>query len=195
MTLAVMIAIIFIGILVDLSASPDLAADFTTDMSISEIAPKIGMTGKGLARELDLPLDVSRDRSLDSLGIIQDDLDHAVEHILSHRERYLKYFIFSAVVLGGLVFLVIAGKPDGTSIKERRLWYPGTLYIIFLLFSVSVSGFLLGKSPNPMEGAVKFFKTMVGLYPDPAVKLMVFLFFIFLAVIGNKMICGWACPF
>ncbi len=46
-----------------------------------------------------------------------------------------------------------------------------------------------------MEGVVKVFKVMVGLYPDPMAKVIAFLFFIVLAVIGNKMICGWACPF
>ena len=46
-----------------------------------------------------------------------------------------------------------------------------------------------------MEGTVKVLKSMVGLYPDPIVKAIAFGFFIMLAVIGNKMICGWACPF
>jgi len=36
---------------------------------------------------------------------------------------------------------------------------------------------------------------MVGLYPDPMVKVVAFGFFIMLAIIGNKIICGWACPF
>jgi len=36
---------------------------------------------------------------------------------------------------------------------------------------------------------------MVGLYPDPIVKVIALAFFIILAVVGNKIICGWACPF
>jgi len=63
------------------------------------------------------------------------------------------------------------------------------------MLSVIVAGFLLGKSPNPMEGIVKVFKSMEGLYPDPIAKAIACLFFIVLAVIGNKIICGWACPF
>ena len=55
--------------------------------------------------------------------------------------------------------------------------------------------FALGKSPNPMEGAVKFFKSLVGLYPSITAKLAAFAFFAALAVVGNKLICGWACPF
>ena len=46
-----------------------------------------------------------------------------------------------------------------------------------------------------MEGLVKVFKSMIGLYPDPAIKIAALVLFIILAVIGNKMICGWACPF
>jgi polyferredoxin len=63
------------------------------------------------------------------------------------------------------------------------------------MISAITTGFLLGKSPNPMEGVVKVFKSMVGLYPDPAAKVMAFIFFIALAIIGNKLICGWGCPF
>lgn len=192
---AAVLLLVCTGLYVDSHVMPQSMGSLNIQMSINEIAPKTGMTGKGLARELDLPLSVPKDRSLESLGRGQAELDHAVEHVLSHRERYLKYFIFAAVVLWGLVFLVTAGRPDGSSVKDRGKWYPRTPYIICLLVSVSVSGFLLGKSPNPMEGAVKLFKTMAGLYPDPLFKAAAFVFFILLAVTGNKMICGWACPF
>ena len=46
-----------------------------------------------------------------------------------------------------------------------------------------------------MEGVVKVFKSMVGLYPDPWIKLTAFIFFIAMAIIANKLICGWACPY
>jgi polyferredoxin len=46
-----------------------------------------------------------------------------------------------------------------------------------------------------MEGTVKVFKSMVGLYPSIAGKVWAFVFFAVLAVIGSKLICGWACPF
>ena len=46
-----------------------------------------------------------------------------------------------------------------------------------------------------MEGTVKIFKSIIGLYPDPMVKAIAFAFFIILAIVGNKIICGWACPF
>jgi len=46
-----------------------------------------------------------------------------------------------------------------------------------------------------MEGAVKVFKSMVGLYPSVGTKVLGLVFFLALAIVGNKVICGWACPF
>jgi len=36
---------------------------------------------------------------------------------------------------------------------------------------------------------------MAGLYPSVADKVIALAFFLVLAVVGNKLICGWACPF
>ena len=189
-------AFIFIIVAVMNSSKKEMTLEtFTTDMSIRSIAPKFGVTGKALARELNLNLDVSKIKPLRELGIKKETLDHAVEHLLSHKDSALKYYIFAALVLWGIIFLVKLGRPEKSSIKNRRDWYPRTPYILSLLFSVIIAGFVLGKSPNPMEGLVKVFKSMIGLYPDPMVKVIAFGFFIMLAVIGNKMICGWACPF
>jgi len=194
-TVAGMFAIIVLGILRSPAIESKESISFNIDMSIRDIVPELGVTGKSLARELELPLDVSKNKPVRTLGVTPEELDHAIEHILSHRDTVLKYYVFAALVLWGLVFLVRLGRPDGSDVKNRRDWYPRTPYIISLLLSVIVAGFLFGKSPNPMAGLVKVFKSMVGLYPDPGIKIIAFGFFIILAVIGNKMICGWACPF
>ncbi|RLD11158.1 MAG: hypothetical protein DRI44_04295 [Chlamydiae bacterium] len=144
---------------------------------------------------MSLPLHVRKGRPVETLGITNEKLYHAVEHILSHTDATLKYYVYVALVLGGLVFLVRLGRPDGSAIKERNSWYPRAPYNIFLLISVIFAGFVFGKSPNPMEAIVKVFKTMVGLYPDPIIKVFALIFFIILAIVGNKIICGWACPF
>ncbi|MFC1739792.1 hypothetical protein ACFL1G_12210, partial [Planctomycetota bacterium] len=155
--------------------------NFNVNMSIRDIAPKLGVTGKGLARELNLQIDIPKNKPLDSLAVTDEKLQHAVHHIASHHDANLKYYVYAALVLGGLVFLAGLGRPDGSDVKNRRHWYPRTPYIISLFLSVIIAGFFLGKSPNPMEGAVKVFKSMVGLYPDPIVKLIAFVFFIILA--------------
>jgi len=194
-TIALMIIITGAGIILSPEPETKKTVNVSLEMSIRDIAPKLQVTGKSLARELDLPLNVSKRKPLGALGVKEETLRHAAHHLLSHRDTLLKYYLYVALVLGGLVFLVRLGRPDLSDLEHRSQWYNRTPYIAVLLISVIGAGFLLGKSPNPMEGIVKVFKSMVGLYPDPAAKVMAFLFFIGLAVIGNKLICGWACPF
>ena len=194
-TTVVMLTIVGFGVLADPASKPEDLPSFIVDMSIRDIAPALGVTGKALARELGLRLDVPKREPLEILGVAPEELAHAAEHILSHHGGMLKYYLYIALVIGGLVFLVRLGRPDLADVEHRCEWYPRTPYIVFLIVSVAIAGFFLGKSPNPMEGTVKVFKSMVGLYPDPTAKVIGFLFFIFLAVVGNKMTCGWACPF
>lgn len=175
------------------SSKPE--AQFNTNLSIKEIAPKLGITGKALARELKLPLDTPKGKPLKSFNITEKELTHVIEHQLSHTDAHAKYPIFLALVLWGLVFLAFLGRPAKATIQQRKSWYPRTPYLLCLVTTVTLAGFYLGKSPNPMEGAVKVFKSMVGLYPDPVAKVTAFLFFLTLAIMGNKLICGWACPF
>ena len=190
-----MLAIIIAGLLLDSSSESKESINFSIDMAIRDIASKLGVTGKSFARELELPLDVSKKSPLRVLGVTDGKLQHVVQHLLSHSDATLKYYVYAALVLGGLIFMVKLGRPDGSSGEDRRAWYPRTPYILSLFLSVIIAGFFLGKSPNPMEGVVKVFKSMVGLYPDPGAKVIAFVFFVILAIVGNKMICGWACPF
>lgn len=169
---------------------------FDVSMPIKMIAQSLEVTGKSLAREFDLDLNVDKTKSISKYGISQPKLDDVIHHIRSHSSTNFKYYIFVVFVLWGVIFLVRLGRPDNLSeIKDKKIWYPKSIYIGILCLSVGISGFALGKSPNPMEGTVKLFKAMVGLYPDPFQKLLAFIFFVALAVIGNKIICGWACPF
>jgi len=187
--------IVCLGILFEPDRPSHAGNEFTVKMSIQQIAPKLDVTGKGLARELGLPLETPKKKPLKELGISQEQLDHAATHILSHHSTGLKYYLFAAIVLFGLMYLIRLGRPDYADISERKIWYPRIPYITCLLAAVIVCGFVLGKSPNPMEGAVKVFKSIVGLYPSVTGKLLVFAFFVILTIIGNKLICGWACPF
>jgi polyferredoxin len=194
-TLAGIIVLMVLGISLDLSGGSSKTISFNLNMSIQDIAPKLGVTGKALARELYLRLDTPKNKPLHSLGITEKTLRHTVKHLGMNRDSTPKYFVYLALFLWGLIFLVRLGRPDKSDPKNYRTWYPRAPYIIALIFSVIVAGFLLGKAPNPMEGVVKVFKSMIGLYPDPVIKILAFAFFILLAIIGNKIICGWACPF
>jgi ferredoxin len=194
-TLMVAISIVAIGWVLEPRGETLHPSACTTDSSVKQIAPKLGVTGKALARELGLPLEVPKMKPLRQLGIEQDKLDNAVAHLASHRPTQLKYYVFAALVLWAVVFLGRLGRPDGSPVSEHKQWYPRAPFVVTLIVAVVVCGFLLGKSPNPMEGAVKVFKSMVGLYPSVWEKVVAFLFFMVLAVVGNKLVCGWACPF
>jgi polyferredoxin len=63
------------------------------------------------------------------------------------------------------------------------------------MLAVIFLGFVLGKSPNPMEGVVKLLKDIAGVRDEWLTDVLAFLLFVGLAVIGNKLICGWGCPF
>jgi Pyruvate/2-oxoacid:ferredoxin oxidoreductase delta subunit len=167
----------------------------TVDSSIREIAPELGVTGMALARELGLPVDAPKGKPLKSLGVGQEGLDEVVHHLAGHRPSRLRYYVYAALVLWGIVFLWRLGRPDGSPVEGRRGWYPRLPYILTLVAAGIASGFALGKSPNPMEGIVKVPKAMAGLYPSVAAEAAALLFFLLLAVVGNKLVCGWACPF
>lgn len=189
------IAIVAVGWLLEPLAGAAAVPSFSTAMTIRQIAPEIGTTGFALAKELHLAPGIDKDRPLGELGIDQEQLNEATAHLVSHRGRAVKYYLFAALSLFGLVWLWRLGRPDGAPNSERRAWYPRTPFWLALLVSAGVGGFALGKSPNPMEGAVKIFKGMVGLQPSMLSVILAFFFFVGLAVVGNKLVCGWACPF
>ena len=193
-TLIAMLIIVVVGWLLEPRGDSDLP-QMTTAMTIRQVAPKLGSTGFAVAKEMHLPRSVDKDTPLAELGVEQADLDETVAHLASHRGRSLKYYVFAALSLFGLVWLTKLGRPEGSPNSERRTWYPRTPYLVALGVSVVVAGFWLGKSPNPMEGAVKIFKGMVGLQPSMVAVVLAFVFFVGLAIVANKIVCGWACPF
>lgn len=194
-TLAAMAAIVVAGSFVASQGGLDQVPPVTVAQSVQQVAPQLGATGFAVARELGLPRSAPKNRPLTELGVSQQALAEVAEHLASHRPNPLKYYVFAALTLGGWVFLVRLGRPDGSPPAERNVWYPRWVYLTVLVVSVAVAGFALGKSPNPMEGAVKIFKAMVGLQASVAAVVFAFVFFIVLAIVGNKLICGWACPF
>ncbi|HYW79049.1 MAG TPA: 4Fe-4S binding protein [Thermoguttaceae bacterium] len=192
-TVIAMIAIVVVGW--SLEPKDEEIGPFSRNLTIRQIAPQIGTTGFAIAKELRLSREVDKDTPLAELGIEQTELDEVTAHLLSHRGRTVKYYVFAALSLFGFVWLTRLGRPDGSPNSERTAWYPRAPYIAALLLAVVVCGFALGKSPNPMEGAVKLFKGMVGLQPSISAVVFAFAFFVGLAIVGNKLICGWACPF
>jgi hypothetical protein len=102
----------------------NLVVSLTTEMTIQELAPKLGVTGKALAREFDLPLNVSKKNPVGNLGVTQERLERVAAHLRSHQATTLKYYVFAALVLWGLVLLCRLGRPDGSPVSERKTWHP-----------------------------------------------------------------------
>ena len=193
--LALVAALILLGLILGTSVPDREGGRVTVDMTLKDAASVFGVTGGAMAKELGLALDAPKNVPMSELGVTQETLREAERHLMGHAESTLKYYLYGAIVLWGWIFLVKIGRPDNAGIKRRKIWFPRAGYLVAVFLATVVLGFLLGKSPNPMEGAVKLFKTMVGLYPDALVKTAAFFFFIGLAVVGNKLVCGWACPF
>lgn len=187
--------LVAVGWLLEPRGDADQVPSLTPAMTIRQIAPLLDTTGKALSKELRLPGTASMDTPLAELGVTQASLDKVGAHLWSHRGRQLKYFLFVAIVLWALVFLVRLGRPDGADYSQRRSWFPRSVYVGTLVAAAIGCGFALGKSPNPMEGAVKVFKAMVGLQSSVPAVVGALVVFLLLAIVGNKLVCGWACPF
>ncbi len=167
----------------------------TLDMTLKETVPAFGVTGSAMAKELGLALGAPKNVPMWQLGVTEVRLRGAGKHLMGHAKSTLKYYLYGAIVLWGWLFLVKIGRPEKAGIERRKIWYPRLGYLVPVFLATIVLGFVLGKSPNPMQGVVQFLKTMVGLYPDTLASTAAFFFFIGLAIVGNKLVCGWACPF
>jgi len=191
----VILAIVTTGIAIqpDVEKTAPLTVD--VEMTLSEAAHALGIKGGDMAAELGLARETPKNIPMSELGIDDAQLSRTVTHILGETASTLKYFLFAALSLWGWIFLVMIGRPDNAGTKEKKSWYPRLGYIIPLVLAVVFCGFLLGKSPNPMEGVVKLLKSVIGVRDDLLTDAATFAFFVGLAVIGNKLICGWACPF
>ncbi len=195
-TILLCVAIAVSGIfLADVTEVAQEELIITNDMSMKQVAPLLETTGYNLAKEFGLSLDSPKNVPLSELGVSQEELDEVAHHLLGHIPSNQKYFIYLAIVLFGFVFMNWLGRPANASVDQKSVWYPRLPYILALFSAVIFAGFVLGKSPNPMEGIVKVFKAMVGLYPSVAFQVGVFVFFVVLAIIGAKLICGWGCPY
>jgi len=97
MTLIATAVLVAVGWAFQKRADPSVGAQFDVGMTVKQIAPALDVTGKSLARELGLPLDTAESKPLKALGVTQDQLDHATEHIRGHKETTLKYYVFGAL--------------------------------------------------------------------------------------------------
>lgn len=163
----------------------------TGEMTVRELARATDRNPREVASEFGLPRRGSRNVPLSALGIDDERIASGLKDVT--RARNLKLYMYLAIVIFGIAYLALWGRPDRSSLDERSSWYPRAPYLAALVVSVA-TGFWLGRLPNPMGSVTRLYKGFAGFYPSFIPYAALFLFFIALAVIGNKVICGWACP-
>jgi len=176
--------------LADLPAQPSIEksashVEVTIDMTLHEAAEALGITGADMAHSLEISIDTDKNTPIRELGVKPETFAEAVHHIEEEGKKRLDWikYPFWILISGLAIFLLMKGKAS----RKAYLWS--------IAASLAVTGFWLGESPNPMESVSKVAKAIVGMYADSAPFLLAFGFFCLLAVVGNKIICGWGCAF
>jgi polyferredoxin len=103
---------------------------------------------------------------------------------------WMKYLLWPPFLLFALWWLVLGGRGEG--LRGR---YSMKTFRLAMLASVLVFGFALGRMPNPVETFLGVFSGAGGGAQSIGGTLLLLLFFTVLALVGNKLICGWGCPF
>jgi ferredoxin len=115
--------------------------------------------------------------------VTPDAVRHALEHVIEgiRPGRDLLKFILWSVLLLACIGLLVTQK------KIARIRLP-------LLIGVAVVfGLVLGEAPNPMEAVVKVFKSTRRMEARPLDLAVLLTLFSAMAIVGNKLICGWGC--
>ena len=159
--------------------------EVTISMTLHEAAEALGITGGDMAHSVGLAIDSDKNIPMKDLGVKPETLAEAVHHIEEEGKKGLDWikYPFWVLIAGLGIFLLLKGKAS----RKAYLWT--------LAASLAVTGFWLGKSPNPMESVVKLAKGAVGIFSNPLPLILAFGFFSLLVIVGNKIICGWGCPF
>ncbi len=156
-----------------------------------------GVTRNFLAKELKGFKHIPNQRSeLKSNGLQKNINFKAKQAQLRNYLKSLKVSLFFTLSFFGIAVLMYASRHNQSRlIFIPSKWTVRRFYIVALLLSVIVGGLFLGKSPNPMEALVKGVKMVAGFRYYFFNELVVLILFSVFSIIGNKIICGWACPF
>ena len=167
--------------------APEREVVFSPKMSIRELAERNGVPPKEivhvLSHEDHRAWTWSRRVPASSLPVDPESVRHALEHAVEEDTPGLDLLRF---ILWGAYLAACLGLLGSARVTRR-------LRTILLLGAVVVFGVILGSSPNPMEAIVKAFKATRGMTAGPAAKAVVLALFSVMAVVGNKLICGWGC--
>jgi hypothetical protein len=133
--ICLMAALFSVGVIQEIHLRPRRPSVFSREMAIKQIASKLGVTEKALARELELPLNANKYQSLKNLGVDQSKFNQVVRHLLGHRNSMLKYYLF-------VIFVLRISFMDGGAYKPLSCHYryPGMHPMRCLREGVSIAG-------------------------------------------------------
>lgn len=166
---------------------PERTIVFSAEMSLKELAKKNDAPVKEILHQLShkdrSAWSWSRTAPIATLPVGPEEVHHAIEHIAEEdtaTHDMFRFILWSAYLTAALGMLAARKKI-------------GRIRTASLLGTVAVFGIYLGATPNPMEAVVKVFKATVGLEANPSEKIVFLALFSVMAILGNKLICGWGC--
>ncbi len=162
-------------------------AVFSPEMSIRELAKRNGVPAREIVHHLGhedrRAWEWRRWVPVSSLPVDLDAVRHALVHAVEEETpgwNLLRFFLWGTYLTACLALMVF----------RRKI---GRLRTYALLGAAVVFGVLLGSTPNPMEAVVKTFKAVRGMQAGPVSRAVILTLFSVMAVVGNKLICGWGC--
>jgi ferredoxin len=195
------------------------------DSTLQSIAHGSGVRGGDLAEALGLDREVEKTKTLAELGVAPERAEEALTELTpptsaagsagpkaeagharggegegahrgegqADRASNPLYGAYALLVALAAAYLLWFGVRRG---EKRARWYPQSFYVAVLLLSVVGVGFLLhGKFVSPMGAVERAIKAITGAFESPGPQLAALAFFLVLAIVANKVVCGWACPF
>lgn len=162
------------------------------NQTVQQIADNNGLDVKLILKSLKLAdTPANRTSTLEALGIEKDKAYQAIRKALVIRAEekskdwrliVTKFVLWWSVVLAGIWML---NRNKVTAVVRK--WAVFGAFIIF--------GVILGSDPSPM-GTVKDTIALAGaegtFFPP---RIIAFIVFSLMVIVGNKMICGWGCQF
>ncbi|CQR72068.1 Putative electron transport protein YccM [Sporomusa ovata DSM 2662] len=162
------------------------------DWTIDQIAKENNLDAAVLLKQLaiaDTP--ATRAAKLQAFNISNDQANAAIRKILvlstEEKSKNWKLILLKFSLWWIVAIMAILLMKRNWVTPRRRTWFLAGAFTIF--------GILLGSDPSPM-GTVKDAIALYGaeriIFPP---RLVAFMIFTLLVVVGNKLICGWGCQF
>lgn len=160
------------------------------DWTVERLATENNLETTALLKQLtiaDTP--ASRTATLQTLNISNEEAYEAIRKLLvlstEEQSKNWKLILLKFGLWWAVAILAIVLIKRGWVSYRRRTWLLGGAFTLF--------GILLGSDPSPM-GTVKDTIVLYGaegtIFPP---RLVAFMTFTLLVIVGNKLICGWGC--